>query len=122
MNEHSTGEILDRNALLDRVGDDAAFLLELAAMFSEQRDRLMAEIHAAMQAGDAAALARAAHTLKGCVGNLGGSLAFEAARRLETLARNGQLQEAREAAPQLEDEVARFERALLRLAEELNRG
>lgn len=122
MKEETGSQILDRAALLDRVGDDAAFLLELAAMFSQQRDRLMSDIRAAIQAGDGAALARAAHTLKGCVGNLGGSLAFEAARRLEVLARRGQLQEAREAAPELEHEVARFEVALLRLAEELDRN
>ncbi|MGB9605822.1 MAG: Hpt domain-containing protein [Bryobacteraceae bacterium] len=115
-------EILDREALLERIGDDAGFLLELAQMFCEQRAQLLGEIRSAMEAGDAPALARAAHTLKGCVGNLGAGRAFEAARKLEMLARNQQLEDARCAAPELEREVARFEQALLRLAEELNRA
>jgi len=89
-------------------------------MFCEQRQSLLAEIQSALQAGDAAALARAAHTLKGCVGNLGAGSAFQAALRLELLARNRQLSEAQRAALELEDEVLRFERALLRLAEELH--
>lgn len=117
-----TGKILDREELLDRIGEDAGFLRELAEMFSDQRQHLLGEIRSAVQTGDAAALARVAHTLKGCVGNLGAGTAFEAARRLELLAREGRLSEAQRAALELESEVARFEAALLRLADELGRG
>lgn len=113
--------VLDEAALLDRIGGDTQFLQELAEMFQEQRERLIKEIRAAADANDAQALARAAHTLKGCVGNLGAGAAFQSALRLELLARNGQLTEAQQATAELESEVARFEQALLRLAEELSR-
>lgn len=113
------GNVLDRAALMERIGDDAQFLTELAEMFCDQRQMLVGEIRSALERRDAEALARAAHTLKGCVGNLGAGLAFQAALRLEMLARANQLSEAERAALELEDEVARFEQALLRLAEEL---
>lgn len=114
--------ILDRGALLDRIGGDAEFLRELALMFGEQREQLLGEIRSALERGDADGLARAAHTLKGCVGNLGAGAAFEAARRLEMLARERRLENAQGVACDVEDEVARFEAALIRLAEELNRS
>lgn len=120
--EEQTSNILDRAALLDRVGDDPEFLQELAQMFLEQRQRMLSEINSALHAGDAGALARAAHTLKGCIGNLGAEAAFQFALKLELLGRNGQLSEARQLACELESEVARFEQALLRLAQELRRA
>lgn len=91
-------------------------------MFGEQRVQLLGEIRSALERGDAVGLARAAHTLKGCVGNLGAGAAFEAARRLEMLAREHELEKAHGVAGHVEDEVARFEAALLRLVEELNRS
>ncbi len=117
---HSDG-ILDRSALLDRIGGDGELLQELAVMFGEQREELVRRIREALEQGDVDALARAAHTLKGCVGNLGAGAAFEAARRLEILARERRLEHARGVAGEVEAEVARFELALLRLAEELGR-
>ncbi|MCS7316426.1 MAG: Hpt domain-containing protein [Bryobacterales bacterium] len=114
--------ILDEGALLDRIGGDAEFLRELASMFGEQREQLLGEIRRALERSDLDGLARAAHTLKGCVGNLGAGVAFEAARRLEMLARERRLEHARSFAEEVEAEVARFEAALLRLAEELNRA
>lgn len=116
---HQANQVLNRHELLDRIGGDAEFLQELAEMFLQQRRELVEQVHAALRTQDAGALARAAHTLKGCVGNLGAGPAFEAARRVEMLARGGQLDEAGRAAVELEAEVLRFEEALLRLAAEL---
>lgn len=113
--------ILDREALLDRIGGDTEFLQELASMFGAQREQLLNEIRSALERDDAESLARAAHSLKGCVGNLGACAAFEVARRLETLARERNLEHARQMACEVEAEVARFQTALIRLAEELNR-
>ncbi len=114
--------VLDQSALLDRIGGDTEFLQELAQMVVEQRDRLIGEVRSAAGAGDAGALARAAHTLKGCVANLGAGSAYLAALRVEMLAREGRLSEAQQAAAELESEVLRFEQALLRLAEELRQA
>ena len=49
------------------------------------------DVRAALQTGDIGKLKRAAHSLKGAAGILGGKATFEAALRLETLARQGDL-------------------------------
>ena len=54
---------------------------------------------------DAASLKLAAHTLKGAVGNFVAKPAFEAALRLETLARDGNLTGIRTAQAELEKEL-----------------
>ena len=60
----------------------------------------------ALDRADATGVAAAAHTLKGAVGNLPARKAFSAAERLETLAREGYLGEARSAYAVVEQEIA----------------
>lgn len=114
--------ILDKAALLDRVGDDPAFLREVTRVYLDGRPKLLCHLRAALAEGDAAALARAAHALKGCLANLGGQAACQAALRLEHLARQGDLNLAGNACAALESEIERFERALLNLARELHKA
>ncbi|MEK7406313.1 MAG: Hpt domain-containing protein [Acidobacteriota bacterium] len=108
--------VLDEDALLDRVGGDPEFLNEIAQIFVESKQSLLDQIREALCRGDAPALARAAHTIKGCVGNLGAGSAFEVAHDLEKLARGGALADAARASEVLESEVVRFELALVNLA------
>ena len=60
----------------------------------------------ALDRADATSAAVAAHTLKGAVGNLPARAAFGAAERLETLAHEGNLEEARIAYAVAEREIA----------------
>ena len=60
----------------------------------------------ALDRADAAAAATAAHTLKGAVGNLPARTAYDAAERLESLAREGNLDEARTAYAAVERAMA----------------
>ncbi len=114
-------DILDREALLDRIGGDVEFLGEIAELFREDTPRILAEIRTALTSGDGPALERAAHSLKGSVANLGGGAAREAAYRLEQLGRSGNLSPAPQAYATLEVEVSRFQRALSALSTELSR-
>jgi len=112
--------VLDSEALLERVGGDVDFLQELAGIFREDCPKLLEEIRSAVAAGDAAALERAAHTLKGAIANFGADAAGQAAFHLERLGRAGELQPAREAVGALESEIVRFEEALVALARRLS--
>ena len=96
---------LDKAALLDRVGGDMELLGELATLFNDDCPRLLDEIREAVRLGDAETLARTAHTLKGSVGNFAAEDAFQAALRLEKIARKGEMAFAQEALEGLEKEI-----------------
>jgi HPt (histidine-containing phosphotransfer) domain-containing protein len=83
------GEIVDWTAAVGRLSGDRELLGELIGLFLDECPKLMATIRQAAADGDAPALRLAAHTLKGSVGNFAARRAFEAAMRLETLARDG---------------------------------
>jgi HPt (histidine-containing phosphotransfer) domain-containing protein len=77
--------------MLARVGGDVELLREIAALFLESYPRLLAEIRRAIALSHSANLTRAAHTVKGAVSSFAAHTAFEAARRLEFMGRNGDL-------------------------------
>jgi HPt (histidine-containing phosphotransfer) domain-containing protein len=112
-------ELLDRTAILDRVGGDLDFLEEIAALFAEDCPKLLTDIRSAIAAGNPTALEHAAHTLKGSVANFGAEPARQAALELEMLGRKGDLRPAPEACVVLEREMERFTSALLTLARQL---
>jgi HPt (histidine-containing phosphotransfer) domain-containing protein len=103
---------LDHAVALERVGGDLPLLQEIAQMFVDTAPEMMADIHAGLAAGDAKALERAAHSLKGCVCNFGANSAYHGARNLEMLARAGNLTDSVEA-------FRRLDLAIQALVEEL---
>ncbi|HWG42328.1 MAG TPA: PAS domain S-box protein [Gemmataceae bacterium] len=86
--------VLDRVEALQHVGGDPELLRELIGVFLQDCPRMMEEAREALQASDVLKLKRAAHSLKGAVAILGGKAAFDAALRLETMARQGDLSQA----------------------------
>ena len=106
---------LDRAALLERVDGDRELLAELIRLFREDCPAMLASIGAALERGDAAAVDRTAHTLKGSVGNFCASAAFEAARALEAASKAGDLAASRPAYEALRREMARLDAELARL-------
>ncbi len=76
--------VFDRKAALTRVGGDEELLRELTAVFLADAAGWRNEAHAAAARGDAEALRRAAHTIKGAVSYFGADEAFAAAARVET--------------------------------------
>lgn len=113
-------EVLDREALLDRLGGDQDFLREIAGLFFEDCPKLLADIQSAVSTGNARALEHAAHTLKGSVANFGAEAARRAAFRLENLGREGDLKPAGDAYSTLVQEIERFTEALGNLSRELS--
>jgi CheY-like chemotaxis protein len=76
---------------VERLAGDEELLQELFDIFQEECPRMLTEVREAVEAGDGASLRRAAHTLKGAVGNFGTGAAFKAAARLEGMGSSGDL-------------------------------
>lgn len=117
MDETDTVAILNLAAALDRVGGDQGLLEEVALLFLDTSSDLFTEIGHAVEARDARALERAAHTLKGSVGNFGADAAFQAAFQLEKMGRSGNLTGVDEAYHALETEMERLRPALATLGQ-----
>lgn len=90
----SGSAIIDRAIIMERVGGDEELLREITAIFLEEYPSLMNEIKAAVATRDAKRLEESAHALKGSVANFGATAATQAAYRLETLGRHGDMQNA----------------------------
>jgi two-component system, sensor histidine kinase and response regulator len=104
--------------LLARFDGDSEVLKELAGIFLRECPRMLDEIRAALGAADSKALERAAHTLKGSVGNFAMPGPWETAQRLELLAKSGQLSGAQEIFHVLEQQIAQFNQILTRHTDE----
>jgi len=102
------------NGLVALVGDD--FIGELAQTFFEEAPGLLDEMGRALDEGDAEAFRRAAHSLKSNGDSFGAVRVTSLARELETMGRDGRLDEAGPKLPQLQtayEEAAEALRALL---------
>ncbi len=100
--------VLDGTALLAQVEGDTELLAELVMIFLQDCPRLVGAVREAVARGDARALERAAHTLKGTVSNFAAPAATAAALRLEQMGREGNLAQAGEACAALEAEIERL--------------
>ncbi len=111
-------QVIDRDEVVASVGGDPELLREIASVFLEESPRLLAQVRDALDRRDSRALERAAHSLKGCVGNFHAQAAYHSALRLELLAREGDLGEAETAYAALVNEMQRLMPALTALMEE----
>ena len=103
---------IELNQVLKRVGGDRQLLQKLITTFTKECPRLMSELRDGVVAGDSQRVRRAAHTLKGAVGTLGGMVAYKQADRLETLASTGDLRGANEIHESLVAAIEQFLKAL----------
>ena len=97
---------LDRAAVLARLDGDEELLAELAGLFIQESPKLLAAIQQAIERDDPKSLERAAHALKGSVGNFVVPTAIKAAQTLETMGREGNLSTAATAYAVLQQEIA----------------
>ena len=102
--------VFDRAAAQARLGGDARLLRELIVLYRAESPALRRAVRKAAADGNADALRRAAHALKGSLGTLGAPRAFDAAAALEQAARSG-------TAPS--GEVDRLEREMIALSRAL---
>ena len=97
--------VLDWPEAVQRVGGKSDIMKELSDLFLEECPRLMAQIRAALDAGNADDLRREAHTLKGSADLFAAAPTVKAAYHLETIARDQQLDEAEDAWLELKRQV-----------------
>jgi HPt (histidine-containing phosphotransfer) domain-containing protein len=97
---------IDHVALLAGVDGNLRLLREMVRLFLADYPQHLAAIKKAVERRDALGLEKAAHTLKGSVGNFAARHAFAAAQQLETMARKGELDAARAISLTLESELA----------------
>jgi two-component system, sensor histidine kinase and response regulator len=109
------GGVIDHTTLLAGVDGNRRVLRQLVRLFLADCPRRLAEIKEAIRRGDAEALGRAAHTLKGSVGNFAAKNAFAVAQRLEIMGRDADLENAGKAFVTLESELALLSRELRKL-------
>ena len=102
----------DEDALMDRVDGDLEFLAETVAMLNEDSPALLDEICAAAAAGDATALVKPAHALKGMLANFCAEPAVTAARELEMMGREERLVDVAAAAEKAQRETEQLQAAL----------
>jgi HPt (histidine-containing phosphotransfer) domain-containing protein len=95
----------DEDELLERVDNDWEFLGETVHMLSADAPRLITEIRRATESGDAPAVARAAHALKGMISNFCSPATQASALELEQIGKAGDLAPAADALAALEVQV-----------------
>jgi signal transduction histidine kinase/CheY-like chemotaxis protein len=105
-------DCIDWQAAWANLEGDRNLLSELAVVFLDDLPQQMEAIHQAADKMQGDDLERFAHRLKGSVGNFAAKPAFEAAFRLEEIARQGDLQHAPQAVSALESEIQRLKDAL----------
>lgn len=71
MNGDPNPEIIDKEGLVSRLGDDDEFIQEILSEFSDGIPAIVGHLKAAVGAKDQTALGAHAHTLKGSAGNVG---------------------------------------------------
>ncbi|MFH1113107.1 MAG: response regulator [Pseudomonadota bacterium] len=97
--------IIDREALLARVGGDTDLLKELVDLFVEDSLQLVDRIIKAVARKDADDLEKAAHGLKGSVLNFGAKSAADVAQALETMGRNRDLTQTQNVMAELQKQI-----------------
>jgi two-component system, sensor histidine kinase and response regulator len=108
---------LDADALIERFAGNRKLLRAILKTFREDCPTMMARIRDAIKKENAAAIADAAHALKGSVGNFGDTAALETAREIEKAGRQGKLDGTWETYAALEDDIALLLPALQSIGE-----
>src|SRR5687768_16571201 len=103
----------DETELLARVDNDTAFLAETVEMLASDGPPLLDELRKALAAGDAPAVGRSAHAIKGMVSNFCAGQAQVAAQRVEQIGKSGDLTAAPEAVQTLHERLDFLTRELL---------
>lgn len=111
-------QAVDARDLLDRIGGDREFLMELLGTFRDDYKKQLETMKAALKSGDSAELARAAHSLKGALSNLAAEPAAALTAVIEAGGKVGDLHQAEAALRDLEPELNRVIEAISALCRE----
>jgi CheY-like chemotaxis protein len=113
-------EIFDSAAALERVEGDRRLLAEMAKLLENESTKLLQQLRTAVAQCDVNEIERAAHTLKGALGNLAATAAFNVAQELEAVARQGDFARAQLLATALAKEIERLGPALEQFSVEVS--
>ena len=94
--------LIDRDLALDRLGGDEELWNEISNLFIQECPRMLQQLQAAVQQGDARTVMETAHSMKGSLGTLGAEEGALLALDLEMMGRNGVLGASGEALARLE--------------------
>ena len=111
-------DAVNLDEILERLGGNVGLLQSIVSLFHEDCPGQMASIQAAIKANDAAALAIAAHTLKGSLLALSAERASAAVLELEIMGRESRFHGAAELFAILESEVSAVESELQKIVRE----
>jgi len=89
-----TSAATENHALIEKFSDDPDLLREIAGIFIDTHEEMLSAIREAIEQNDATAIHMSAHALKGSVSNFEVPSATEAALKLETMGKEGNLTEA----------------------------
>jgi two-component system sensor histidine kinase/response regulator len=111
--------ILNYGDLLRFVDGDKGLLNQLARMFLDEGPKMLAKIKQAVEHCNGHEIERAAHSLKGVVGNFHAQSAVEAVANLESLGHQGNLIHSKEALVLVEHEIQAMNQELHKLIKEI---
>ncbi|MHB8526941.1 MAG: response regulator [Candidatus Acidiferrales bacterium] len=105
-------DALNPAEVLEHVEDDRELLAEIIQLFESSLPAVLKELRESIAKGDGPEAARAAHTLKGSVGNFGRQAAYRAVEQLEAFAKQGDMSQTKPALLVVESELERLQTAL----------
>jgi len=105
-------EPIDWNALRENCAGDEGLVSEVLDLFLGEAGAMLTDVEAAVKAGDAVAVKRSAHRLKGALVSLAARPSTEAARALEVTGATGALADAPGQYATLATEVQRLLQAI----------
>jgi CheY-like chemotaxis protein len=108
----TTAARIDPAALLDAFGGRASLVMDVIDVFLTDAPEMLTRLQTAAHAGDASALAAAAHAIKGSAGVFVQGEAYARARDLEHRARAGEAIDARRAFDEVNTSVSELMREL----------
>ncbi|MFC1735999.1 response regulator [Candidatus Hydrogenedentota bacterium] len=111
--ETEKGSIYDGPAFLELLSGDEKLLKQILEIFLEETPRQLASLRESVAGGDADAVSRIAHSIKGSCGTITAIQMRTAALRLEAAARNEGLDQADELLDNLESEFENVRTCLL---------
>jgi HPt (histidine-containing phosphotransfer) domain-containing protein len=104
--------VLDQSRLLAEFGDDPEILGELRDLFLAHLPSLLQEIRDACRTGDAQALGKSAHSLKGAGSTYGAERLARVCKHLELLGKSGRIEGADAVIELLEQELDKLTAAI----------
>ena len=110
--ESADTPVIDFEGVMRRLGNDVELFRELVGFYDEDAPPLMAEIVRAVESSDAAALNRAAHSLKGLAANVGATGVVDTAQQLEQAGKAETLDAAAALCATLQKRVSDLDREL----------